>query len=507
MGYAGLYRNRNIGTICFTGDSDGHASEKKNCILLSTTKNFGEMRELASAIEYSIVGEIVQVRSKPDNRYFLGKGKIREIECLICQINEGKSPNDTNFDEFESNESEEDVDGAVSEDANEESASCAMRIKERLGDGKIDVAIVCADLKPSQVFNLRKILNIEIFDRTRLILEIFTERAHSEEAKLQVELARLQYEIPIVKETIHRTKHGEHPGLFYAGGEYGVDVYLNMIKSRVRGIKEELAKIENERTVKRKHRRKTGFYLASIVGYTNAGKSSLLNLLAEDDAIVEDRLFSTLSTTTRRSKHKALSLPVLLTDTVGFIEDLPHWLIEAFHSTLEEVFLSDVAILVVDISDPITDILRKMRTSHEVISSGDSKPKLIVAFNKKDLLSEGELNFKLKAIKECAPFPIDPYVIISAKSEEGIKELAKVMSRRLSDLMRAVAEMPNIDDKAREKEILSWLKEHSTFRSFENKVFDDGRCGVRIELELRERYASHASELLSSIGGKIELME
>ncbi len=162
---------------------------------------------------------------------------------------------------------------------------------------------------------------------------------------MQVRLAELQYEKPFVRELIHRARNGEHPG-FMAGGEYQVDDYFEMIKKQMKKIRGNLEKIRDEREVRRKHRRISGFYLVSLAGYTNVGKSSLLNLLSGEKVKVEGKLFSTLSTTTRKIKNN--NFPILLTDTVGFIQNLPAWIIDAFHSTLEEIEVSDIIILMVD---------------------------------------------------------------------------------------------------------------------------------------------------------------
>ncbi|MEM2899802.1 MAG: GTPase HflX [Thermoplasmata archaeon] len=483
-----LYRDRNIGTLCFPGlENSGieNFDKKRNCIVISTTKKIEEMRELVSSIGYNVICEVIQNREKPDNRYYLGKGKVHEVKKIIESLN-GTYPSKNN--------SSRELEGVEPEKIAE--------YKSRLGDNKIELVIACAELKPSQVFNLRKILNVEVFDRIRLILEIFSERAQSEEAKLQVELARLQYEIPMVKELIHRTKCGEHPGLFFAGGEYGVDVYLNKIKSRINRIKLELQKIESERSVKRKHRRKTGFYLASIVGYTNAGKSSLLNILTKENVIVENRLFSTLSTTTRRVARDDFSLPILFTDTVGFIEDLPHWMIEAFHSTLEEISLSDIVLLVVDISDPVNEIVRKFKTSYEVILKGDCKPKIIVVFNKKDLVPDEEINYKIDCIRECSGDAIESYVVISAKMNVGISDLAKKICDMLKDTKYAVVKLPISDGIRGDRNVLEWLKAHSKITLFETEDCEE-RSWIHIEAEIKDRYVKHVCELISGVGGKI----
>ncbi|MEF8849018.1 MAG: GTPase HflX, partial [Candidatus Thermoplasmatota archaeon] len=274
---------------------------KKNALIVSLDEDVSEINQLANALDYNVVDKFIQKRNIPDVNWFLGSGKVEEIKEFI--------------------------------EENEE---------------KINILIVDGELKPSQWFNLEKKLNIQVFDRIRLILAIFEDRADRKEAKLQVKLAQLRYERPFVRELIHRSRSGEHPG-FMAGGGYQVDDYYEKIKKQTKKIKEKLEKIREDREVRRRHRQKGGFYLISIAGYTNAGKSSLLNLLSEENVKVEGKVFSTLSTTTRRLNYEGV--PILLTDTVGFIQNLPSWIIDAFHSTLEELKEAEVIMLVVDVGE------------------------------------------------------------------------------------------------------------------------------------------------------------
>ncbi|MCJ2534291.1 MAG: GTPase HflX, partial [Candidatus Thermoplasmatota archaeon] len=266
-------------------------NQQKNAIIVSLDNNVSEIIQLSETLDYVVVKEFIQQRNLPDVNFYVGSGKLDEIK------------------EF--------IDGS---------------------DEAVDLIIVNGELKPSQWFALEKRLSVDVYDRIRLILAIFEEHAERKEARLQVKLAQLHYERPFVRELIHRARSGEHPGLM-AGGEYQVDDYYEMIKKQMKKIRSDLKKIRNDREVHRKTRYKSGFYLVSLVGYTNAGKSSLLNLLSGEDVKVEGRLFSTLSTTTRRilQKTKEKTIPILLTDTVGFIENLPSWIIDAFHSTLEEI--------------------------------------------------------------------------------------------------------------------------------------------------------------------------
>jgi len=290
--------------------------EKMDAMIISLEEDTVEMEELARAMNYRIKRIFVQKRGSPHPKFFMGKGKVAEIG-LFLKEEEGRS---------------------------------------------IKMAVVNSPLKPTQIFHLQNAWDVTVFDRTRLILEIFSYRARSQEARLQVELAKLEYEVPLVKELIHRAKMGEHPG-YMAGGEYQVDQYYEMIRKRLKKIRTRLKTVKKDRSEKRRHRREKGFFLISIAGYTNAGKSMLLKTLTSEDVIIEDKVFSTLVTLTRRGQGKRGGA-FLFSDTVGFIKDLPPWLIEAFHSTLEEIFLADIVLLVIDVSEEVDTILSKIRTSY-----------------------------------------------------------------------------------------------------------------------------------------------
>jgi len=347
------------------------------CVLISTDDDLAELRSLVSSLGYDVAEEYVQRRDSPDPKYFIGSGKVEEIAEAIAEI-EG-----------------------------------------------VDVAIFNARLKPSQQCTLEKSLGVPVWDRLWLILEIFVDRAHSKEARLQVELARLHYEIPMLKEWVHRVRHGEHPG-FMTGGEYQVDRYLELSRKRERHIKGELESVIRQREVRRSYRKDREFHLIGLAGYTNSGKSTLLKALTGAEVTIEDRLFSTLSTTTR--KIAGLERPVLLTDTVGFIRDLPPWLIEAFRSTLEEVFLADTILLVFDLSDPVETIIQKLGVSRDILYPETPPSRIILAANKADALPETEVRARLEALSS-NPFNITP-VPISAKTGAGLTGLVDAILSR-----------------------------------------------------------------------------
>ena len=231
-------------------------TNQKTAILISLDDSISEIVQLANTLGYTILKEFIQHRTNPDVNFYIGCGKVDEIKEFL-------------------------------EDAEE----------------SVDLVIVNGELKPSQWFSLEKKLETKVYDRIRLILAIFEEHAERREALLQVKLAQLQYERPYVRELIHRAKAGEHPGLM-AGGEYQVDDYYEMIKRQTKKIREDLQKIRENRELQRQTRYKSGFYSVSLAGYTNAGKSSLMNLLSGEKVKVEEQLFSTLSTTTRSITQK-----------------------------------------------------------------------------------------------------------------------------------------------------------------------------------------------------------
>ncbi|RLF44649.1 MAG: GTPase HflX, partial [Thermoplasmata archaeon] len=312
--------------------------ENKKTVIISLQDDNDELKRLAESLDYVVVKIFVQHHSTPNRSFYIGKGKIEEVKEYL----EGKG---------------------------------------------IDYVIVNGKLTPSQWYNMEKELNAIVYDRIRLILDIFADRAKRKEAKLQVKLAYLRYEKPYIKELVHKIRAGEHPG-FMAGGEYEVANYYEMIKKQIKKIRKELEKIERERESHYEYRWKKGYYLVTIAGYTNAGKSSLLNNLTGENVKVEERLFSTLSTTTRAIKKR--DAPILITDTVGFIKDIPHWLIDSFKSTLKGIELSDVVVLLVDISEENNTIVDKINLSVKEIMEINANQKIVIGFNKIDKISKKE---------------------------------------------------------------------------------------------------------------------
>lgn len=338
---------------------------------LGQPSRMNELSALCRTLGYEIVETIEQVR-EPDPAYQIGEGKAREI---------------------------------------------ATKVK-KLGIQKV---IFGNPLTPSQAFRLSELFKVEVVDRFQLILDIFAMRAGTPEAKLQVEYARLRYELPRVRERVRRLLSVEQPGRM-GRGEYEVNIYYDTIKRRLNLLRRKLAKLSERREQKRKLRKRRGFKLVAIAGYTNAGKSTLLNALTQANVEVDDMMFTTLTTRTRR----ALSSPdILFTDTVGFIEDLPPWMVEAFKATLEEIYSADLVLLVLDSSDPLPELCRKAKTCMDILSHYGAK--LVVVLNKVDLLTQEELKSKIDFLNHC-PYP---FVAISAKYGMGLPTLMELIKQRL----------------------------------------------------------------------------
>jgi len=303
-------------------------------------------------------------------------------------------------------------------------------------------------LRSVQSYNLAKATGVEAIDRFQLILEIFTRRATTTEAQLQIQLAKMEYELAHAKERVRLAKMGEQPG-FMGLGAYEVDVYYEAVKKQVHTIRKKLKKIRGKRLLHRERRAELGFPSISLAGYTHAGKSSLFNSLTEEEVPVDESLFTTLSTTTRLVKFSKKKF--LLTDTVGFIDRLPLTLIEAFHSTLEETIYSDLILLVVDISEPAEIVEKKLAVCLETIERiGASGVPIITVMNKIDLQSETETLQKLQLLKGEALNAVR----ISALYETNIDLLKQQILKLLVNYVRASLTIPL---KNETMPFISWL--------------------------------------------------
>lgn len=336
-----------------------------------TVSSVDELEELAETAGAVTVGRLIQKRESVSPGLYLGKGKVEELRDLIEET------------------------GAT--------------------------GIICDDeLSPAQMKNLEEALDTKVMDRTMLILDIFAGHANTAKGKLQVEMAQLKYRsarLVGMRSSMSRVSYGIG---MRGPGEKKLEVDRRLIRDRISRLKEELDTIEKNRSTNRARRLKGGTPVAAIVGYTNAGKSTLLNKLTGAEILAADMLFATLDPTVRQLELEN-GQQLLLTDTVGFIRKLPHHLIEAFRSTLEEACYADMIIHVVDASNP--NAFSQMQVVYETLRRLGVKDKpIITLFNKQDLVAEGEI---LKDLNS------DVSIKISAKTGQGLDDLKKELEKIL----------------------------------------------------------------------------
>lgn len=304
----------------------------------SAEDSLEELKQLADTAGAEVVARFLQKRPKPDPAFFIGRGKVQELALYVQQEN-------------------------------------------------VDLCIFDDELSPAQQRNIEQAMGVRVLDRTALILDIFAQRAHTNEGKLQVELAQLQYTLPrIMGKGLSLSRLGGGIGT-RGPGETKLEVDRRRIRDRIAYIKGCISKVKNVRTLQRSGRAKASVPTVSLVGYTNAGKSTLLNTLTNSDIYAQDQLFATLDPTTRQ-----LDLPnkqqAILTDTVGFIQRLPHQLVAAFQSTLEEVVEADVLLHVIDVSHELYK--EQANAVYHVLEELGAKDKTIITvYNKIDKLPEG----------------------------------------------------------------------------------------------------------------------
>ena len=336
-------------------------------------ESLDELARLAQTAGARVAARLAQKRPRPDIKYFIGEGKAAELQELLVEHN-------------------------------------------------ANLLIFDSELTASQTRNLEELLATKVIDRTELILDIFALHAHSREGKLQVELAQAEFTLT------HLSGHGVSMSRLGGGigtrgpGETKLEYDRRRARRRISELKYEIEKVRRERSLRRDKRRGSRLPVAAIVGYTNSGKSTLLNYLTNAGVLVEDKLFATLDTTTRRFRLPGGRV-ILISDTVGFIRKLPHQLVAAFQATLEEVAEADLLLHVVDISQPnyedqiaaVYQVLEELKCA--------TKP-LITIFNKTDLLAE--------PIKEKILRKYQPAVSISALTGAGLTALGPLLERQLA---------------------------------------------------------------------------
>ena len=332
-----------------------------------TKESLEELKDLVSTAGAETVGMVIQNREQQHPGTYVGKGKIEELKSMIWELRA--------------------------------------------------TGIVCDDeLSPAQMKNLQDELDVKVMDRTLIILDIFAARASTSEGKIQVELAQLRYRsarLVGLRESLSRLGGGIGTR---GPGEKKLETDRRLIRTRISALKAELAQVEKHRELIRGKRTRGNLKTAAIVGYTNAGKSTLLNTLTGAGILAEDKLFATLDPTTRVLELKD-GQQILLTDTVGFIRKLPHHLIEAFKSTLEEARYSDIILHVADVSNPQLDT--QIHIVYETLRQLEIRDKTIVTvFNKMDKLT-GDVILR--------DFSSDFQVKISAKTGEGIPDLLETL--------------------------------------------------------------------------------
>jgi GTP-binding protein HflX len=345
-----------------------------------TEASLDELALLIDTAGADVAGRLTQRRDTPDHTWYVGKGKAEELRELCLAVD-------------------------------------------------ADTVVFDNELSPAQQYNLEKLLGRTAIDRTAVILDIFAQNAHTLEGKAQVELALLRYRLPRLRRGANAKLSQQRGGVGarFGSGETKLEVDRRRIKNRISRLERELVELGHTRDLQRKGRSRSGLANVVIVGYTNAGKSTLLNRLTNAGVLVEDRLFATLDPTTRRLALPG-GEPVLLTDTVGFVRRLPHGLVESFKSTLEVATRADYLVHVVDGSGPDPD--GQIAAVREVLREigADSVPELLV-FNKSDLDPDA-----VAEVVEWHPGSVG----ISARSGDGIGAFLQTLSDRLRSLSRVL---------------------------------------------------------------------
>ena len=394
--------------------------------------SMAELALLADTAGAESVEEVIQPRDTPDKATFVGSGKAEELRELALALD-------------------------------------------------IDLVVVDGELAPSQQRNLEKLFGCDVVDRVALILDIFAQHAHSSAGMLQVELAQLRYRLPRLRgRGVEMSRLGGGIGT-RGPGETQLEADRRRILRRISRLEQELKDVARTRETQRKARRRSQAPVVALVGYTNAGKSTLLNRLTQADVLVEDRLFSTLDPTTRRLRL-AGGETILVTDTVGFVRNLPHQLVEAFRSTLEEVTAASLLIHVVDAS--AGDVERQIDAVRSVLREigAGSIPELLV-LNKADVADPVD-------VEDLLSFH-NGSTAISAATGEGVAEMLSLLGDRLRELVPVVELVVPYD---RGDVVAALHREGEVIV----EIHDDK--GTRLQVRLPEAGAAQFAEFRSQVG-------
>jgi len=376
-----------------------------------------ELALLAESAGDSPVARVIARRKAPDAALFVGSGKADEIKALVL----GHQAHTVLFDQA---------------------------------------------LSPAQQRNLEQHLGVPVADRTALILEIFAARAKSHEGKLQVELARLQYlSTRLVRRWSHLERQSGGIGMRGGPGEAQIELDRRMIGERIKSVKERLVKVKRQRNTQRRARERNNNFSVALVGYTNAGKSTLFNALVKARAYAADQLFATLDTTTRQLYLEEAGRSVSLSDTVGFIRDLPHKLVEAFQATLREATEADLLLHVIDAASPVLD--EQMEEVDRVLAEigADGIPQILV-FNKQDLLEESQ---RPRVASDWLELPGGirvQRVFVSSLTGEGLDLLRREITHTMQELeakalLNKAAGLPHDEVDPRERIIEEDFDDHA----------------------------------------------
>ncbi len=413
-------------------------------------KETTDIESLAYSAGFNVVEKVIQEREE-SNEYNIGSGKLDEIKDMAFKKN-------------------------------------------------IDAIIIDNNLGPYQMYNIAQKIprHTRLLNRYTLILDIFEKRAESKETKLQIKMAKLRYELPRAEDKIKLSNRNKNIG--FMGLQKYSDNQVKIIKDRIKNVKDKLSKIKKENKYRRQYQRDLGFNLVSIAGYTNSGKSTLFRRLSEpytvsenierhDDlqpiAKSENVFFTTLDSITRRLNYDERN--ILITDTLGFIDDAPHWLIDSFETTYDNIYNSDIVLLTIDVTNPTKEIIRRTSAAHDILSYRN-QARIITVLNKCDMISDEELERKKRAIDFLAPTPVS----ISAKKGQNITELKERIHRTLPPFETDRIMLPL---QPKSMSLISWIYNNASVINCEYTY-----NGVMIEYEAETRIISKAKSKLKNIG-------